>query len=453
MAAPLSSRARSRLYADLLVRRASQLVTLAGHSDRPVRGAVDEAALGIVEDGAVACAGDRIVAAGPTSRVEGRIAWDSRTAVIDARDHAVIPGFVDCHTHSLYAGDRAAEWARRLRGESYLTILRSGGGILSTVRRTREEPLDGLVQAAVQRLFRMVRSGTTTVEIKSGYDLTPAGEVRLLEAVRACAELVPIQVVPTFLGAHAVAPEYAGQPDRYAALVVDEMLPALAARPELARFCDVFCEEGAFDADQSRRILNRARELGFALKIHADQFHAGGGTRLAAELQAVSADHLNFATPEELSLLAASGTVAVLLPGAELTMRSAKRPPVEAMRELGVPMAVGTDHNPGTSPIESMALACALACPVLGMTPEEALAAGTINAAHALALGQEVGSLEVGKRADLVVLTGPSYLHLLYRLGVDGVEAVVGGGRVVWAGGGGAGPSSGTAQKEREDVT
>lgn len=446
-----STRRRSRPRADLLIRRASQVVTLQGFSGRPVAGPVDEARLGIVEDGAVACAGDRIVAVGPTAQVERLVAWDARTVVLDARGQTVLPGFVDCHTHAVYAGDRADEWARRLRGADYLEILRSGGGILSTVRKTREAPAEELVQSALGRLGRMLRSGTTTAEVKSGYALTVEGEIRLLQVVQALAQLVPMQLVPTFMGAHAVPPEYAGSPDAYVDLMVGEMLPAVAARPDLARFCDVFCEQGAFTVPQARRILTRAAELGLGLKLHADQFHATGAAALAAELKAVSADHLNATPPEELALLARAGTVAVLLPAADLITRQAPRPPVELMRELGVPMAIATDHNPGTSPVESMPLVAGLACSVLGLTPEEAVAAATINGAHALALAQEVGSLEPGKRADLVVLDAPSYLHLPYRLGVDLVGAVVAGGRLVWGGEGPEVPGGGAGEEEAEE--
>lgn len=444
-----STRGRSRPRADLLIRRASQVVTLKGYSERPVTGPVGEASLSIVENGAVACAGDRIVAVGPTAQVERRVGWDARTVVLDARDQTVMPGFVDCHTHAVYAGDRAEEWARRLRGADYLQTLRAGGGILSTVRKTRESPGEALVQSALARLSRMLRTGTTTVEIKSGYALTVQGEIRLLQVLQALAELVPMQLVPTFMGAHAVPPEYQSSPDAYVDLVVGEMLPAVAGHPGLARFCDVFCERGAFSVDQARRILARAAELGLGLKVHADQFHATGATALAAELKAVSAEHLNAAPPEELALLVRAGTVAVLLPAADLITRPASRPPVEALRKLGVPMAIATDHNPGTSPVESMPLVVGLACSVLDMTPEEAVAAATINAAHALALAQEVGSLEAGKRADLVVLDAPSYLHLPYRLGVDLVSAVVAGGRLVRGGDGAEAPVHGPLEEVR----
>ncbi|MBE3598954.1 MAG: imidazolonepropionase [Limnochordaceae bacterium] len=422
--------------ADLLVRRAQQVVTLRGWSERPVAGSPEPGWLGLVEDGAVACRGDRIVAVGRTGEVERRVSWDRETVVVDAQGHAVLPGLVDPHTHAVYAGDRAEEWGRLLRGEPYLRILQSGGGIWQTVRRTREASTEDLVSGMAERLRRMMRAGATTIEVKSGYALEPEGELRLLDAIAAAAELVPAQVVPTFLGAHAVPPEYRSDPEAYVDLVEEVMLPAAARRPGLARFCDVFCEEGAFTPDQARRILSRAARLGLGLKVHADQFHPLGGARLAAEMGATSADHLDFTPREDLERLAASGTVAVLLPGAHLFTRSRALPDVEGMRYHRVPVALASDHNPGTSPVESMALVTALGCTVLGLTPEESLAGCTINAAHALALGHEVGSLEVGKRADFILVAGPSYLHLPYRMGADGaVWMVVAAGRIVAGGG------------------
>lgn len=431
-AAPPAVRSRSRCRAGLLVRRASQVVTMAPLADRPSRRVDGEGALGIVEDGAVACAGDRIVAVGRTAEVERLVAWDRETVVMDAAGQAVLPGLVDAHTHAIYAGDRADEWARLLRGESYVEILRAGGGIRRTVEHTRAASPKRLVGETAQRLWRMALQGTTTVEVKSGYALDARGEVALLDAIAVASELVPSQVVPTFMGAHALPPGLAtGDADTYVNQLVDVMLPE-AVRRGLARFCDVFCERGVFSVEQCCRVLERARELGLGLKVHADQWEASGGTRLAARMRAISAEHLNQAPPEELAELAGAGTVAVLLPGADLFTRTRHLPPVDVMRELGIPMALATDHNPGTSPTESMPLVAWLGCSLLGLTPEEAVAGMTIHGARALLLAHEVGSLEAGKRADLVVLSCPSYLGFPYRMGApDVIAAVVAAGRVL----------------------
>lgn len=427
------------LHADLLLYNASQLLTLASPGT-PKRGRA-MADLGIILNGAVALAGGRIVAVGRNEELVSRVRADR---LLDAEGRVVLPGFVDPHTHLVWAGDRADEFEMRLAGASYMQIMAAGGGIMSTVRSTRAAGLDDLVAQSQARLQRMLAHGTTTVEIKSGYGLDTEVELKQMEAIRALQAGFPGVLVPTFLGAHAVPVEYKGREEAYVDLVVSEMLPAVvqaAARTpfsiqsqpalEVPLFCDVFCEEGAFSLEQSMRLLSTARELGLGLKIHVDEFKPLGGTRLAVDLGAVSADHLVCTPPEEITLLAKSGTIAVALPGTPFGLGQHEYTPARALIEAGGAVALATDCNPGTCWCESMQLVIALACRYMRMTPAEAISAATINAAHALGLGQQVGSLEPGKRADLIVLDAPGYTHLGYRFGSNLVRTVVAGGEIV----------------------
>lgn len=423
----------SRPRARLLVEHAAELVTVASRGSGPKRGA-EQAELAAVADGAVAAdASGRIVAVGPTGRVRASIALEPGARVLDAAGRAVLPGFVDPHTHAVFAGDRADELARRLGGEDYLAILAAGGGILSTVRATRAASEPALVERARGFLGEMLRHGTTSVEIKSGYGLSVADELKLLRVIRALAAEGPWTVVPTLLGAHAVPPEVAGGTDAYVEMVVSTMIPRVA-QEGLARACDVFCERGVFSVEQSRRVLAAGLAHGLAPRVHAEQKSAFGGARLAAELGALSADHLEYATEADVEALAATGsTVAVLLPGAAFVLGETAQAPARRLIERGVPVALATDFNPGTCPILSMPLIIGLACARRLLRPAEAVVAATRNAAYALGLGDEVGSLEVGKRADLLVLDAPSHLHLAYWLGRNLVAAVVKNGQVVWS--------------------
>jgi imidazolonepropionase len=390
--------------------------------------------LGLVADGAVAIRDGRVLAVGPSDELRRQFRARRR---LDADGRVVLPGFVDPHTHLVWAGDRADEFEMRIAGVSYLQIMAAGGGIMSTVRHTRAAALDELVAQTLPRLERMLAHGTTTLEIKSGYGLNTQSEQKQLEAIRHLQTRFPGTVIPTFLGAHAIPAEYAGRADDYVDLIIGEMLPAVAAEHVASAFgrfplfCDVFCEEGAFGLHQTRRILEAARALGLGLKIHVDEFRPLGGTRLAVELGAVSADHLVCTPPEEVELLATSPTIAVALPGTPFGLGLREYTPARGLIEAGGAVALATDCNPGTCWCESMQLVIALACRYLRMTPAEAISAATINAAHALALGDQVGSLEPGKRADLIVLDVPSYTHLGYRFGTNLVGAVVAGGRLV----------------------
>jgi imidazolonepropionase len=389
--------------------------------------------LGIVEDGAVAVQGDRIALVGTTSEVLAEVG-DGAT-LIDACGKVVLPGFVDPHTHLVFAGDRASEFELRLQGASYMEILAAGGGIQSTVSVTRQASLDQIVDQSRERLDRMLAHGTTTAEAKTGYGLDTENELKMLEAIRLLDESHPVDLVPTFLGAHAVPEEYRERADDYVNLVVDEMLPALERAgyfgQERHLFCDVFCEEGAFSVEQSRHILEQAKHLGMGLKIHTDEFKSLGGTTLAVELGATSADHLACTTEEEIELLANSDTIGVLLPGTPFGLAEDHYAPARKLIDAGVAVALATDLNPGTCYCESIPLIMALACRQMGMTPAEALVASTVNAAYAVGLGHEVGSLEAGKKADLLILDIPDYRHLAYRFGTNLVQTVIKAGRVI----------------------
>jgi imidazolonepropionase len=387
--------------------------------------------VGAVADGAVAAGVDgRILAAGPTAAVRAAVQLAPDARVIDASGRAVLPGFVDPHTHAVFAGDRADEFGRRLEGADYLEILAAGGGILSTVHATRAAAAEQLLTRARRALEAMLLLGTTSLEVKSGYGLSTKAELKILRVVRALRDTVPHTVVGTLLAAHAVPPEYRDDPEGYLRLVCQETIPSVAAEG-LARFCDVFCERGVFSVEQSRRVLEAGRAHGLAPKLHAEQKSHLGGAMLAAELRAASVDHLEYATEEDLVALGRAGTVAVLLPGAAFMLREPRDAPARRLVEVGVPVALATDFNPGTCPILSIPVVVGLACLRLGLSPAEALVATTINAAHAIGLGSEAGSLEPGKRADLVILDAPSYRYLPYHFATNLVHTVVKDGRVV----------------------
>ena len=332
----------------------------------------------------------------------------------DCGGRAVIPGFVDAHTHVVFAGDRSGEFARRLAGQSYAEIASEGGGILATVAATRTSDEEDLFRSAAARVRRMITTGTTTIEIKSGYGLDLATEIGLLRVARRIGDELPITVRTTFLGAHSVPPEFAGDREGYIDLLIEEMLPAAAA---LADYCDVFVEEGVFDVDEARRILGRGAELGLGARIHAEQLGHSGGARLAAELGAVSADHLDHVTEDDARALAAAGVAAVLAPGASYTLRSPQAPG-SMLLDAGCTVAVATDCNPGTSYFESMAPILSLATVEMGLSFEQALTAATLGGARSLGLDDR-GFIGPGARADLVVLDAPSATHLVYRPGAN----------------------------------
>jgi imidazolonepropionase len=412
--------------ADFAVRRIGLLATMAGPVPR-LGAAMRE--LAIRHDAAIAAAAGRIVWLGDEASFDSSVRMEPAAAELDAVGGAVLPGFVDAHTHLAFTGDRDEEIRQRLAGASYQEIAAGGGGIVRTVAATRAASREELAAAIEDRLDEMLVCGTTTAEVKSGYGLETAAEIRALEAIRLAASRHPLSVVPTFLGAHEVPPEHRGDRARYVDALVEEMVPAVAERG-LAVFCDVFCEEGVFTVEESRRILLAARERGMKLRIHADELAATGGAELAAELGARSADHLLHVSEKGMEALAAASCTATLLPAAAFYLRLGRFAPARALVEAGAPVALATDVNPGGGLSPSLPFVMAVACFGMGLSLEEAVSAVTVNAAFSLDRQEEAGRLEVGRTADLVLLRSSRLLDLV-RVGVPAIRAVVKNGRVV----------------------
>ena len=411
------------MTADLVVLHARQLLTCAGPA--PKRGPA-QADAGAVDDGALAVRDGRIVYAGPTANLPP----DFRgSLVVDLRgQHSLVPGFVDAHTHAVFAGDRRTELRQRLAGASYAEIAAAGGGIVSTVAATRAASESELIAATMTRLDEMLACGTTSCEIKSGYGLTSESELKLLRVIEEVGRRHPMTVVPTFMGAHEVPIENRDRRSDYVDVVVHEMIPAVA-RQGIARWCDVFCEEGVFTPEESTRILRAGRAAGLLPRIHADELGSTGGSRVAADVGARSADHLIFASADDIAALSAANVAATLLPIAAFYLKLGRFAPARQMIEAGVPVALATDVNPGAGFSPSMPFAMALACFAMGMTFEEALVAATLNAAWSLDLDATVGSLEPGKAADFVVVDGDAIK--VVRVGAAPIVAVVKNGRAV----------------------
>jgi len=413
----------------MLIHSAAQLLTLKGG---PQRGRA-LGTLGIVENGAVLARDEKIVEIGPSD--EMRAAYRDEPS-LDATGCVVMPGFVDPHTHLIWGGDRANEFEMKMAGANYLDILASGGGIISTVRATRTASIESLIAQTRPRLIRMFAHGTTTAEAKTGYGLQTATELRLLKALLALDDESPLDLAITFMGAHAIAPEYKDDPQGYTDLVCETMLPMLKEwwgthAPKLPLpFVDVFCENKAFTLEQSRQVLTKARSLGFPLKIHADEFDNLGGASLAVELGAASADHLVKTSDADIAALGKSDTVAVALPCTPFGLAEKDYTPAHKLIEADAFLALATDCNPGTAWNESMQFAIALACRYMRLTPAQAIAAATINAAHAIRRADVIGSLEPGKQADMLILSVPDYRHLGYRFGTNLVKQVIKRGRI-----------------------
>jgi imidazolonepropionase len=383
---------------------------------------------GAIEDGALGVKDGTIVYCGSASDLPdapGKLARD----VHDVEGRWITPGLVDCHTHAVYGGDRAAEFEMRLEGATYEELLKAGGGIISTVRATREANLETLIERALPRIDSLIGEGVTTIEIKSGYGLDIAAETTMLRAARQIGEQRPVNIATTFLGAHALPPEFEGRADAYIDLVCHEAMPAVVAEG-LADAVDAFCEHIAFDTDQTERVFQKARELGLPVKLHAEQLSDMGGAALAARYNALSCDHLEFLSQEGASAMAEAGSVAVMLPGAFYFLRDTNVPPIDLLRRAGVPMAVSTDCNPGSSPATSLLLMMNMAATLFRMTPEEALAGTTREAARALGMADQRGTLEVGKAADLAVWEIERPAELSYRIGFNPLHCAVRGGDV-----------------------
>jgi imidazolonepropionase len=412
---------------DLLLTHIGQLATLAGNSDHPKTG--DELGdLAIIVDGAIAIKDGKILAVGTTKDVISQIDEEPVLPGIEFPGMFAMPGLVDSHTHLIFGGSRENDFAMKLAGKTYMDILEAGGGILNTLRATRQASREDLCHSAFTYGESMLASGTTTVEVKSGYGLSRNDEVKMLHAAGDLSDCLPMGITRTFLGAHAVPPEYEGKTDDYVNVVIDEMIPAVTEL-EIAEFCDVFCEKGVFDIEQSRRILLAAKEAGMKLKVHADEIVQLGGAGLAAEVGAVSADHLLMASDEGLEAMLKTGTIATLLPATAFSLNTAYAR-ARYMIEMGLPVALATDFNPNCAN-ESLFFTIALATYKMKMTAREAISATTINGAHALDKGHEIGSLEPGKRADILVLECPNPEFLTWRFGVNLVHTVIANGQVV----------------------
>lgn len=409
--------------AEVLIVGGSAVVTAEG--DTALRGA-DMRKLKVIERGAVAVRDGFIVEVGGEEELRKRF---STERVIDAEGGCITPGFVDAHTHIVFAGSREDEFVMRIEGKSYKEIALSGGGINATVKKTRETSEDTLIETAWGRLNNAVSYGTTTIGICSGYGLDKENELKMLGAINALGDEHTLDVVPIFLGAHDIPPEYADKKEDYIRLLIDEVLPEVADA-RLASLCDVFCESHTFSVDESRRILTAAKELGMKLTVHADELEATGGAELAAELNAISASHLLKVSDEGIDALAESNTIAVLLPGVSFYLKT-DYAPARKMIERGCAVALATDCNPGSSYTENMQVIMTLACLYLGMVPEEVLVATTLNGAAALNLAEHLGTLEKGKLADMVIWREDDYRKIPYHWGVNLVKTVIKSGEVV----------------------
>ena len=412
----------------IAVLHAAQLVTLAGPPGPRVREQMRD--LSIIPDGGMLVEDGRVVATGPSDEIAK--AAPPGAEMIDASGKVVLPGFVDAHTHPVFGGDRVDEFEMRARGATYEEIAASGGGIRSTVRKTRAASEDQLLAQAKKHAGWFLAGGTTTVEAKSGYGLTIDDELKLLRVIRRLNAETPIEFVPTFLGAHAVPDEFHKAPEQYVALVIHKMLPRVAEE-QLAEFCDIFCERGYFDITESEKILRAAQDNGFGLRMHVDQLTNSGGAFLAARLHSATADHLEQANTAEIDALAEAGVQPVLVPASVYSLGKTRYPPAREMIDAGLAVVLATDFNPGSSPTPSMAMVLSLAATQMRMTPAEGVTAATINAAWSLNRGDQIGSLEPGKRANFALYNCADYREIAYYVGVSLVDSVyVSGKRVRW---------------------
>jgi imidazolonepropionase len=413
---------------DLLIRSIGQLLTLAG--DNPKRGG-EMSNLAIVENAAVASKNGKIVAVGKEDSVISEINLLDNVKEINADNKVVTPGLIDCHTHLVFSGSREEEFYLRIKGENYLEILKAGGGILSTVDAVRKANFEDLYNNGKKILNDMLSFGTTTVEIKSGYGLSIEDEVKILEVIKRLDEEHPIDIVPTFLGAHAFPREYKDKEEDYVNLMIEKMLPVVKEK-NLAKFCDVFCGKGVFNLEQSERILSTAKDLGFKLKIHADQLSYDGGAELASKMDAISASHLEYISDIGIANMKQKGIIAELLPGSVFFMGKTNYASAKKMINNNIPLTLATNYNPGTCVIKSLPIIMTLACIYMGMSAEEVITTTTINAACALDLQNDVGSIEVGKKTDIVIWDVNNYKQIPYFLGLNLVEKVIKNGNIIY---------------------
>lgn len=430
------------MKADLIIYNAGQLLTCASNG-KPKKGS-EMSDLGIIENGAVAVFGSNILAVGKSENILKEFQADQ---MIDSGGKVVSPGFVECHTHVVFAGNRLNEFELKIKGADYLEILKNGGGILSTVRQTREANLAELVEQSRERLDKLLELGVTTCEIKTGYGLDTETEFKMLEAIIELDRLHQIELIPTFLPAHAIPPEFKESPNEYAELICNEMLPKLHDWRNFAYidvdridfeytskkpfFVDVFCEKNAFDLEQSRKVLETAKSLGFGLKAHVDEFTNLGGAKMAIELGATSIDHLDAISDEEIALLAESETIGVVTPTVNFNFGSYEFSDARKLIDAGCAVAVSTDYNPGSAPCPSLPNAMAIACRYQKLIPSETFNGATINAAFAVGLGDKTGSLETGKQADVLIFDTKDYREIAYEFGGNFVETVLKNGRIV----------------------
>jgi imidazolonepropionase len=409
---------------DLIIKNAEELLTLSPSFK-------EGSGLGMIPHGAVATKGGRISWVGKTEELTGKFFLNREGLELDAAGKVVMPGLIDAHTHLIFAGSRENEFEQRIQGLSYQEIAGRGGGILSTVEATRKASFDELLSLGKRRLDRMLLKGVTTLEAKSGYGLSLQDEMKILKVLKALQESHPTDIVPTFLGAHTFPEEFREDRAQYMGLLTEEMIPRVA-QEGLAEFCDVFCEEKAFTLEESRKILETGKRYGLKPKIHADQLSSGGGAELAAEVNAYSADHLEYVSQEGIDKMAEKGVTAVLLPGASFFLSMKRYPPAREMIERGVAVSLATDLNPGSSMTESLPMMMTMGCTLFKMIPKEVIQAVTIHAARSMGRETKVGSLDVGKQADLLVLDIPNYRYLPYHFGVDHAETVIKKGRIIY---------------------
>ena len=410
--------------ADLLIKNAKQLLN-------PILDNSNNSKLQIIENGSIACFQGKIVISGSTAEILDQIILIENATVIDATGKVVAPGFVDPHTHPIFFGTRENEFEMRVQGKSYREIAEVGGGIRYSVRQLRTASKEQLIQHALPHLDRFIQYGTTTIEAKSGYGLSLEDEIKSLEVIQELNRIHPIDLIPTFLGAHEIPDEYRHGREQYIELIIKEMIPQVAER-KLAEFCDIFCEEHVFNLQESEKILTAALEYGFKIKIHADQLTASGGAELAAKLAAVSADHLDYISSEAVEKLKLAGTTPVLLPGAVFFLGLQRYAPARKMIDAGLPIALATDFNPGSCMTESMPLMMTLGCVYMKMLPEEVWLATTIHAAQAVSRTDTIGSLNSGAKADIVIWNIPNHKYLPYHFGVNLVDQVIKSGKSVW---------------------